>query len=441
MAVKRLFILALAVASCTPGTTSTTAALPNTAPSTTSTSTTAPITVPTTVTTTTLPPRPELSLPQVVYLLLDAPVGPPTLVPVWRDATSPQGVEGAIRTLLGGPTPSERLGVPAISTDIPAETVLLAADVVNGLATIDLSAAFYGDGDPPASRLAQIVYTATRFDDVDSVAFRQDGEPFAGLPGGAARIGFRDLQGLIFVEEPTYGGPAQQPGKLSGEARISAERFAVRVTDARGLVVAEFEVASEGTGWVPFEVPLPYFVEVDQSGELNISTGDGVVDLTYPLQLFLPAAGLCSAAGLSAVAVDQDLPAAVAATRQAIIDAATNCDLDGLAALGSPDFTFSFGGGTSAADFWRNEEAAGIPITRLMVLLLNTPPVFDPEFFVPTYLWPSAFRAAPTAEDFAILEGILPDEDLALYRQFNEYLDLRLGISEEGSWDFAVSGD
>lgn len=375
-----------------------------------------------------------------MYFLIDAPVGAPTLLPVWRDATSPQGVRGAIETLLIGPSPTERLGVPAISSDIPPATGLLDVDVVNGLATIDLTAAFFGEP-TPSPRLAQVIYTATRFDDVESVAFRVDGEPFTGLPGGADRSAFRDLQSALFIESPAYGGPAAQPARLSGEARLVTDEFSVTVTDAAGLTVASFEVASSGSGWVPFEVALPYFVAVDQPGELMATTADGAVDLIYPIGLELPPSDLCSAAGLSAQPVDQGLPPAVEETRRAIIEAATSCDLEALQALGAPGFTFSFGAGGSAADFWRTEESGGYPVTRLMVQLLNTPPVFDTEFVVPTYLWPSAFRAVPSPEDFDILEGILPDEDLALYRQFNEYLDLRLGITEEGSWDFAVAGD
>jgi hypothetical protein len=385
--------------------------------------------------------RLELNEPQVVYLLVDSAVGAPALVPVWRDATSPQGTRGAIETLLRGPTPAERLGVPAISSDIPAETVLVDTAVVNGLATVDLTAPFF-DGEPLTSRLAQIVYTLTRFPEVESVAFRMEGEPFTGLPGVVSRLTYRDLQPPVFVEQPAYDSPAVQPGRLQGEARIAADRFGVHIGDAEGLTIAEFEVTSDGAGWVAFDVALPYFIEVDQIGELTITTPDGVVDQTYPLQLLLPTSGICSAAGLSPEPVDQGLPSEVETKRRAIIEAATSCDFDALSALTAGDFTFSFGGGTDPVLFWTGEEAVGFPVTRLIVQLLNTPPVLDTDGFPsPTYLWPSAFRAAPLSEDFDLLEGILPAEDLALYRQFNEYLDLRLGISESGSWDFAVAGD
>ncbi|MEE8332141.1 MAG: GerMN domain-containing protein [Acidimicrobiia bacterium] len=439
---KRMVILLLVLAACSGGTSVTTTTQPSdTASAGTGIGTSTPsITVPTSSTTTTLAPRLELSEPQIVYFLASSVVGEPSLVPVWRDATSPQGPRGAVETLLRGPTPTERLGVPAISSDIPAETVLLGTAVVNGLATVDLTAPFF-DEESLTPRLAQVTYTLTQFPDVESVTFREDGEPFAELPGVVSRLTFRDLQPPIFVAQPTYGGPAMQPGRLVGEARIAADRFNVHIADADGLTITEFDVLSEGAGWVAFGIELPYFVDVDQSGELTISTPDGVVNQTYPLQLLLPPPEICSAAGLSSEPVDQGLPSEVEAKRRAIVEAATSCDFDSLRSLTASDFTFSFGEGTDPVAFWKGEEAVGIPITRLIVQLLNTPPVLDTEFFVPTYLWPTAFRAAPLPEDFDLLEGILPPEDIALYRQFNEYLDLRLGISDTGSWDFAVAGD
>ncbi len=440
---RHLVALMLLVAACSGSSGTTDPSLPpsTAAPTTTTSPPGATVTAPPATTTTTVPPRPELSKPQVVYFLMDAAVGAPRLVPVWRDATAPQGVRGAIEALLAGPTPVERLGVPALSTAIPPDADLLGVTVVNGLATVDLTDAFLTGGEAPVDRLAQVVYTATRFEEVESVTFRIAGEPFTGLPGGAGRSAFRDLQGAVFVDEPPYGGTAPQPGRLRGEARIAAGSFRVAVTDSEGVVVADFAVESEGTEWAPFDVPLRYFVDVDQPGELRVATADGVVDVVYPLQLELPDAATCAAAGFSPEPVVQDLPEAVDTTRRAIAAAAVACDFDALAALGGPEFTFSFGGGSSAAEFWRDAERAGIPVTRLIVQILNTPPVLDSDFVVPTYLWPAAFRAAPTPEDFDLLVGILAPDDLALYREFNEYLDLRIGISAEGSWDFAVSGD
>ena len=430
---RRLVALLLVVAACSGGTSDvTTSQPPETTPATTGNGTLAPITVPSsTVTATTLPPRPELSEPQVVYFFLDSAVGS-VLVPVWRDESSPQGVDGAIETLFAGPTPSERLGVPALSTAVPSAAQVLDVSVVNELATVDLTEDFYSGG-PPPERLAQVVFTATRFDGVEAVAFRVEGEPFAGLPGGADRSTFGEVTAPVFVDEPAYGGPITQPGRLKGEAigSVTGELF-----DESGLKVADFDFSASGF----FDRSLAYSVGIDQDGELVIT--DGAFEVSYPVQLRLPEAISCSAAGLSPEPEPQEqLPAEVAATRVAIVEAAVACDFDALAALAGPDFVYSFGEDGDPASFWRREESVGIQTMRLMVQLLNTPAVLDTEFFQPTYLWPSAFRAAPSPADFDLLEGIIIADDLALYREFNEYLDLRIGIAEGGSWDFAVAGD
>ena len=431
---RRLVALVLVATACSGGTANvtTTQQSTDTTPATSRGGTQPPNTVPTTTATpTTLPPRPELSQPQVVYFFLASTEGP-VLVPVWRDESSPQGVGGAIETLFAGPTPSERLGVPAVSTTIPSAARVLSVSVVNELATIDLSADFYSGG-PPPQRLAQGVVTATRFEGVTGGAFRVAGEPFAGLPGGADRSTFGDVVAPVFIDEPVYGGPADQPGRLQGEAEGT---LAVQLVDESGLTVADFEFGAEGG----FDRTLAYSVGIDQLGELTVT--DGSFEIAYPVQLRLPEAGSCSAAGLSPQPAPQEqLPAAVASARAAITEAAVACDYEALASLASPDFVYSFGEDGDPADFWRREEGVGIPTLRLMVQLLNTPPVFDAEFFEPTYLWPSAFRAAPSPADFDLLEGIIPADDLALYREFNEYLDLRIGITETGSWDFAVAGD
>jgi hypothetical protein len=440
---RRLAIVLLVLGACTPGSSTPTASSPavvTSAPATTTPAPSATITVPPTTTSTTIPPRPELSEPQVIYLLMDASVGTRRLAPVWRDATSPQGVAGAIETLLAGPTPTERLGVPAISTAIPATTQLLGVGVVNGLATIDLSADFFED--PSSERLAQVIYTATRFEEVDSVLLRIDGEPFAGMPSAVGRLAFRELQPSVFIEEPAYGAPAAQPGRLVGEAQLVAGAFRVRITDGEGLTVADRDVAAAGTGWVGFNVPLPYWVDVEAPGLLHVATDDGVMNASYPVQLLLPPTGTCSAVGLSPDIEPQGLPEPVEATRAALVAAAVNCDLEELASLAAPDFTYSFGAaGPGAALFWESEERLGVPFTRLLVQLLDTPAVLDTYFVVPTYLWPAAFGATPTPEDFDLLEGIISAEDLELYRQFNDYLDLRIGIAADGAWDFAVAGD
>ena len=70
---------------------------------------------------------------------------------------------------MAGPSSDEIAGTPAISTAIPEGTEVLAVDVADGLATVDLSGE-YDDGGGSFgmfARLAQVVYTLTRLPEVN----------------------------------------------------------------------------------------------------------------------------------------------------------------------------------------------------------------------------------------------------------------------------------
>lgn len=81
----------------------------------------------------------------------------------------------------------------------------------------------------------------------------------------------------------------------------------------------------------------------------------------------------CSAADAEMPASDSSLPLAVAATRDAIARAAISCNFDALAALTTPAFTYSFGGGGQAAEYWREAESRGDDTLRTLVYLLSLP--------------------------------------------------------------------
>ena len=62
----------------------------------------------------------------------------------------------------------------------------------------------------------------------------------------------------------------------------------------------------------------------------------------------------CSTSGLRVTLPEQDLPEPVSETRQQVFDAAVACDYDTLEQLASEEgFTFSYGAGTDASDYWR----------------------------------------------------------------------------------------
>lgn len=139
----------------------------------------------------------------------------------------------------------------------------------------------------------------------------------------------------------------------------------------------------------------------------------------------------------------QDLPAAVEETRAAIIAAAQAHDYDALGAL-IPDsgFTFSYGAGDSAIDYWKDLEAAGeTPLdTMTRLLLLRHTRASD------IYVWPWAYDRDPadltdSQKDSLADAGAATREQLDQMAELGHYLGWRLGIKRDGTWMFFVAGD
>jgi hypothetical protein len=153
-----------------------------------------------------------------------------------------------------------------------------------------------------------------------------------------------------------------------------------------------------------------------------------------------PAGGSCSAAGLSADLPEQDLPEAVADVRRRIAAAAVACDYEALQeiALEQDGFTFSFGAETSPADYWAGLEERGEEPMRILVETLGTPVTRNEAG---AYAWPSAYTESPSEEDWAALEGIYTDEEIASFKAAGSYLGYRVGITPDGDWQFFVAGD
>ncbi|OJH37971.1 hypothetical protein BON30_26990 [Cystobacter ferrugineus] len=127
--------------------------------------------------------------------------------------------------------------------------------------------------------------------------------------------------------------------------------------------------------------------------------------------------------------------------RRRIVAAAVACDYAALAALGDEQgksLRFSFGPDEDLALFWRKaEQEQGQPVLARLVKILNLPYTKQGEL----YVWPTAFRDNATAQDFDALEGILPDAQLQAMKRERSYYGLRVGISGNGDWQMAVSGD
>lgn len=129
--------------------------------------------------------------------------------PAPRTVTAPATANGAVRALLAGPSRYE--SAHSRTTAIPSGTTLHSVVVRDHMATVDLSGR-YDDGGGSLSmraRLAQVVFTVTRFPSVHSVRFEMDGKPvkyFGGegivLNGPVGRADFEDVAPAVLMESP-----------------------------------------------------------------------------------------------------------------------------------------------------------------------------------------------------------------------------------------------
>lgn len=158
-------------------------------------------------------------------------------------------------------------------------------------------------------------------------------------------------------------------------------------------------------------------------------------------------AGDCSAAGLSAIPVTQDLPPEVAAVRDAVVRAAVSCDYEGLAALTAPLFTYSFGASDDPAGHWRDQESRGgdhLPL-EMLVEILGLPVIRYGNDGTDYYTWPSAtpypsWDEVPQPDKEALL-AVYDQSELDSFEQYGSYIGYRAVITGEGDWIVFVAGD
>lgn len=310
-----LTVLAMVLAACGEGgdgatttaaeTSTTVETTTSTAPETT-TSTSAPETTTTASETTTTSEAPEMEEMDVVaYFILeniDDPAMGPYLVPVYRGVPETEGVAAAaVEALLEGPSQDEVDGTPSMSSAVPEGSQLLGIVIEDGVATVDLSGEFDDGGGTAsmAARLAQLVFTLTRFPTVDGVLLHLDGEPvdvFSSegiiLDGPQTREDYLEQIPPIFVDSPAWGEVVESPVTVTGIANVFEATFQIVLTDDDGEPLYEdFVTASCGTGcWGDFSVEIPYEIDRDQFGALIVwenSAKDGSRQniREYPIQL------------------------------------------------------------------------------------------------------------------------------------------------------------
>jgi spore germination protein GerM len=156
-----------------------------------------------------------------------------------------------------------------LDTAIPPGVEYLGTEIVDGVATINLSSAFDDGGGSLAmqARLAQIVYTLTQFPTVQSVVLQLDGQTVEALGGEGlvidhplSRADFEDLTPAIFVETPAVGDIVSSPLRVTGTANTFEAVFEAQVLDSTGEVIGEAHVmATSGSGTRgTYDVTIPY---------------------------------------------------------------------------------------------------------------------------------------------------------------------------------------
>jgi hypothetical protein len=155
----------------------------------------------------------------------------------------------------------------------------------------------------------------------------------------------------------------------------------------------------------------------------------------------------CSTAALRLTLPDQDLPPAVADVRKRIFDSAVACDYDALERIAlekGEGFTFSYGGGDSAADYWRGLEESSTAEPRPMRTLATILTMQYTRNESGSYAWPTAYSESPTEEAWRVLvvSGLYTQEQIdSMKASGTGYLGYRTAITADGDWQFFVAGD
>lgn len=254
---------AIPTTTATTTTTTTTVSPATTEPATTTTAT--PTTTTPAVTTTTIATtEPTTTLPRLidvkVYLLREEQI-----VISHREVPGPAVLRGALTELLAGPTAAE--ATDGLHSEVPTGTELLGVNLVDGLATVDLSSEAESGGGTMSmtARIAQIVFTATQFPNVDEVLFWLDGAPidfFGGegivldQPVGRSDVERAFTGGLLF-DTPAHGATVRSPFTVTGEGDVFEGQFVIEVW-ADGVQVGVVAPVTAGAWgeWAEFETTV-----------------------------------------------------------------------------------------------------------------------------------------------------------------------------------------
>jgi hypothetical protein len=196
--------------------------------------------------------------------------------PVRRDGGTGDGVRFALDALLEGPTQEEATQLEA-TTAIPEGTSLDDVSVAGGVATISLS------GELSQEALAQVVYTATQFPEVESVDVQGQAR---------TRADFEEQTPSVLVESPLAFDTVSSPIEVSGTANTFEATFNFEVVDADDFIIDEdFVTATSGSGTRgTFEFTSEFVLDAPGDGalvvfELSAEDGSRIREVRIPLVL------------------------------------------------------------------------------------------------------------------------------------------------------------
>jgi hypothetical protein len=273
---------------------------------------------------------------------------------------------------------------------------------------------------------------------------QRQGDGAIAVPTGAVEEPPGNVQFLQRVDGHANDGAGEGPQYALVERRGTGElqlwRMAHEETEALSVPMLD----GAGGAWLTARFDAVAFGDGQGNAWTAAWNGDAWGEIEQLGAQLVHAVPLPAGAPEATPAQEEPAPAdPVAATRQAIIDAALAGDVDALAALAGPDFTSSFGGPEDPREFFARLRDEG-ELDRLVTLLQQPSAGQGGEGQATIYAWPFAFTIPYESLSSAQLEALrdfMTDEEIAAYAEFGSYLGWRVGIRDDGTWLFYVAGD
>jgi hypothetical protein len=196
---------------------------------------------------------------------------------VWPVRREVDDVQKALDFLVAGPTEQEETELEATTAIRVGGIELEVESTEDGVATLSSS------GDLTAAALAQIVYTATQFTDVESVAL--DGRSYT-------RADFEEQTPSVLVESPLAFDIVSSPIVVTGTANTFEATFNYEIVNVNDFVIdGDFVTATSGSGTRgTFELTSEFVLEAAGPGalvvfELSAEDGTRIHEVSTPLVL------------------------------------------------------------------------------------------------------------------------------------------------------------